>query len=140
MTTNIDLENMAKKYNVPLSFIVYKDELYKLKSILKKSTESSIGASLPKTKGLLQQSKSLYIIINMSNTGHPGTHWVALYYSPSLRIYYDSMAVIPPNEVVDFCDGDVIYNDYIQEDIDGTNCGQLALNFLRLVNNSIILV
>lgn len=115
MTTNIDLENMAKKYDIPLNYIVYKDELYKL----------------PKDK-------PLYIIINMSNTGHPGTHWVALYYSPSLRVYYDSMAVIPPNEVVEFCNGDVIYNDYIQnEDLDGTNCGQLSLNFLRLVNISI---
>lgn len=114
MTTNIDLENMAKKYKIPLNYVVFKDELKKLPS-----------------------NKELYIIINMSSTGHPGTHWVSLFYSPTLRLYYDPFGVKPPVEVIDFCDKRVIYNDIQDEDIDGTNCGQLSLNFLRLVSNSL---
>ena len=114
MTTNIDLEKLAKKNKIPLDYIVFKNELIKL----------------PKDK-------PLYIIINMSNVGHSGTHWVSLYYSPSFCVYFDPFGVEPPNEVIEFCGGKFLYSDYEIEDIDGTNCGQLSLKFLDIVNKAL---
>lgn len=121
MTTNIDLEKLAKKNKIPLDYVVFKNELVKL----------------PKDK-------QLYIIINMSDVGHPGTHWVSLYYSPSLCVYFDPFGVEPPNEVIKFCENSkldrmsktFLYSDYQIEDIDGTNCGQLSLKFLDIVSKA----
>jgi hypothetical protein len=115
MTTNIDLERMAETEKIPLNYIIYKDELVKL----------------PKNK-------ELYIIINMSSTGHPGTHWVSLYANKHYIIYFDSFGVVPSQEVIDWADGrKLIYNDIQAEELDGVNCGQLSLWFLKTINKII---
>jgi len=108
MTTNIDLQNLAKKYNIKLDYIIFKDQLRKFKP-------------------------NLNIILNMSSSGHPGTHWVALRTFKDYVIYYDSFGIEPPEEVIRFADGKkIIYNDYQLEELDGINCGQLALFNLAL--------
>lgn len=117
MTTNIDLFRMARQKNIPLDHIVYKDEISKL----------------PKNK-------ELYIIMNMSSSNHPGTHWTAFYANRYYVIYADSFGVEPPEELIEWSSATgrkLIYSDIQTEELDGINCGQLALNFLRLVKNTL---
>jgi hypothetical protein len=115
MTTNIQLFEMAKHNDVPLDHIIYKDEVNKL----------------PKNK-------ELYIIMNMSSSNHPGTHWTSFYSNPKYVIYADSFGVEPPQELIDWAAGrKLIYSDIQTEELDGINCGQLALNFLRLISKNL---
>lgn len=111
MTTNIDLIQMAKKNNIPLDYIVYKDELKKIKF-----------------------KPNLNIIINMSSTNHPGTHWIALHTLNDKIIYFDSFGQVPPIEVENW-GKNITYNNYQIEKLDGVNCGQLSLLFLNLINH-----
>lgn len=112
MTTNIQLFEMAERDNIPLDHIIYKDEVNKL-----------------------QKNKEYYIIMNMSSlSNHQGTHWTSFYSNPKYVIYADSFGVEPPQELIDWASGrKLIYSDVQTEELTGINCGQLALNFLRLV-------
>lgn len=115
-TTNIDLFVLAEKNNVKLNHIVYKNEL-----------------------PLLRYKPNLSVIINMSNSGHPGTHWVALKTFNNMVVYGDSFGVEPPIEVMQFArNRPIIYSDYQTENTDSTNCGQLALFTLGLSQGKVI--
>ena len=112
MTTNLDLIKLAKKNKIQLDHILYKDELIKI----------------PYKAGLS-------IILNMSSTGHPGTHWVALHTYNDLTVYFDSFGIEPPVEVINWSLSRVLYSDYQLEELDGINCGQIALFCLKLSQN-----
>ena len=112
MTTNIDLINLAKKNRIQLDYILFKDQL----------------SSIPYKPGL-------HIILNMSSSGHQGTHWVALIVLQQLLFYSDSFGMEPPIEIENWAKMNnipkIVYNDYQLEQLDGTNCGQLALKMLE---------
>ena len=110
MTTNIDLIKMAKKYGIKLDYIIFKDEL---KNIVFKP--------------------NLDIILNMSNTKHPGSHWIALHTFKDLTVYFDSFGVEPPEEVIAFSKGKLIFNDYQIQHLTSERCGQHSLGFLALM-------
>lgn len=122
MTTNLDLIKLAKKNKIQLDYILYKDELIKI----------------PYKAGLS-------IILNMSSTGHPGTHWVALHTYKDLTVYFDSFGIEPPVEVINWSLNRnagfphslnrVLYSDFQLEELDGINCGQIALFCLKLSQN-----
>ena len=112
MTTNIDLENLSKKYKINLDYVIYKDELYKIK-----------------------YKPNLNIIINMASMNHKGTHWICLHTYKDFIFYSDSFGVEPPEEVIEYgkkYNKPIIYNDYQLEKLNGDNCGQLALFTLGL--------
>lgn len=115
MTTNIYLEQLARKNNIRLDYVLFKDELRKIK-----------------------YKDNLNIIINMSNTGHQGTHWVALHTFNDKAIYFDSFGIIEPVEVSNWAHK-VIYNDYQIQHLTDVDCGQLCLLFLGLMQNKITL-
>ena len=113
MTTNIDLINMAKRYNIRLDNIVFKDELAKL-----------------------NPNKSKYIIINMSSVGHQGTHWLAVGIFKKTLYYFDSFGVEPPVEVENWAKKNkvkIVYNDYQIQHLNSIRCGQLSLGFIGLL-------
>lgn len=115
MTTNIDLEKMAKKDNVPLNYIIFKNEIDKIPYI-------------PDT----------YLIINSAKTHEQGTHWLAAVLKKNYILYSDSYGIEPDEDIVNYArknNAYIIYNNYQLEDIDGINCGQLALKFLKMVNH-----
>lgn len=121
MTTNIDLINLAKKNNIRLDAIAFKDQI-----------------------DLIPYKNGLSVILNMSNKGHPGTHWIAFYCSGNsgrYMYYSDSFGELPPIEVENYCIKNniwtIYYNPYVMEDINGINCGELSLNFLKLAQNSL---
>jgi hypothetical protein len=117
-TTNIDLFILAKKYNIQLDHILYRNEV-----------------------PMLKYKPNLSIIINMSVEGHPGTHWVAMRTYKDFIFYSDSFGVEPPLEVVDWANKyrkNIVYNDYQLELLTGTNCGQLALFTLGLSQGKVV--
>lgn len=128
MTTNIYLEQLARKNNIDLDYILFKDELSKI-----------------------PYRPNLDIILNMSSSNHTGTHWVALHSTNldslknpraanslqpnSLIIYFDSFGEIPPEEVIMFATNNnckIVYNDYIIQHLSDIDCGQLSILFLGL--------
>lgn len=113
MTTNIDLINMAKTYDIILNNIIFKDELVKLN---------------PKN--------SRYIVINMSNLGHPGTHWISLGVIGKTLYYFDSFGVEPPVEVENWANKyklKIVYSDYQIQHLDSIMCGQHSIGFIGLL-------
>lgn len=112
MTTNIDLINLAKKNRIQLDYILFKNQL----------------SSIPYKPGL-------HIILNMSSSGHVGTHWTCLNIKKDYMLYSDSFGMEPPIEILNYARAHntrVVYNNYQLEELDGVNCGQLALFFLNI--------
>ena len=112
MTTNIDLEQLAQKNKIKLDYIIFKDELSKI-----------------------PYKANLNIILNMSSTGHPGTHWIAVRTYNNMILYFDSFGVEPSDEILDYArinKKKVIYNDYQIQHLKDEDCGQLSLAFLAL--------
>lgn len=113
MTTNIDLWRIAKSLSIRLDHIMFKNELYKL-----------------------SYKDDLSVVLNMSDQGHKGTHWISFKIKGNMLYYFDPFGVEPPEEVLAFAKKNnlhIIYNDIQVEDINGTNCGQLNMYFLSLL-------
>lgn len=119
MTTNIDLINMAQKNKIRLDYIIYKDEIFKI-----------------------PYSSGLSIIINMSSTGHAGTHWVSLYTDKDKTYYFDSFGDIPPQEVLSWSNKGlsqndnpkpIVFNDYQIQHFSSEMCGEHSIGFLGLM-------
>ena len=117
MTTNIQLEHLAKKNNIDLDYIIYKDEIFKI-----------------------PYRSNLDIIINMSSTKHPGTHWICIHTFKDIIVYFDSFGEEPPEEIVIWSKNNqkkIIYNNYVIQHITDIDCGQLCLMFLGLIQGKI---
>lgn len=111
MTTNIELFELARKNNIKLDHILYKDEL-----------------------PLLPFKNGLHIILNLASENHPGTHWTALVTNKNKIYYFDSFGAIPPESVFIFAKNRrIVYNDYQIQHFNQTDCGQLSLYFLSLL-------
>jgi hypothetical protein len=115
MTTNIELFQLAKKNNIKLDHILYKDEL-----------------------PLLRFKNGLHIILNLASENHSGTHWVSLVTNKNKVYYFDSFGAIPTESVFTFSKGrKIVYNDYQIQHFNETDCGQLSLYFLIIIRSSI---
>jgi len=97
-TSNIELINMAKHYNLSLNGVYEKDQL-------------------PETiiKG--------WYIVNMQNhnVGN-GTHWVCFYHDTK-SVYIDSFGVVPPLEIINVLNNNYIHNTKQIQDYDNEDCG-----------------
>ena len=123
LTTDVDLMKMAKKLNIKINAIVYKDQLKQIKPVY--------GS----------------YIINMSNSNNQGTHWIALYISKikgalvqSDAYYFDSFGCESPTEIIDFVKRAGISeltmsNIQIQSMASGY-CGWFCANFLAFMNRN----
>ena len=115
MTTNIDLMNIARRNNIKLDYIFRKDDLY-----------------------MVPYKNGTNIILNMASEGDIGTHWVAMKLYKKYILYFDSFGIIPPQEVIEYAKQHrknmIVYNDYQVEELDGINCGQLSLQFLKIAS------
>lgn len=110
MMTNIDIENMANKLDLPIVGVFSKDELIN-------------GYHKPRQIG------SYYINMQDHDKGH-GTHWVfAKIFETGHGLYFDSFGFSPPINVQQFlkpCSPYAVNNRDIQ-DYYSENCGRFCL-------------
>lgn len=113
-TSNINLYKLAKKLNLNIKAIVYKNELknYKLDD-------------------------GNYIIDLHDSTDNSAGHWTCLYIKNNKYIYFDSFGIIYPNEIKTFCKSHFI--EYNKEDLQNLNsgwCGVYCICCLYYLNNN----
>jgi hypothetical protein len=81
----------------------------------------------------------LLYIINLSNTGTKGTHWITLTINNNKAYYYDSFGRKPIKEIKYFCKIHKLklkYNKFIHQDINDNSCGWYCLfHILTLIYN-----
>jgi hypothetical protein len=114
ITTNLDLLNLAKKFNIDLDAVIYKDKLLEY--------DPNKNAS--------------YILTLRDSTDNETGHWVALYIHNNKAIYFDSFGVIYPNVVREFCKNkELEYNSKELQNINSGFCGQYCLMFLNYLQH-----
>jgi hypothetical protein len=116
MLSNVDLEELAKHYKLPLVKVVMKDELgNKLKN-------------------------GNYIINLQSSFQGDGTHWTALKVQSKKAIFFDSFGVFPSEEIKNFVllrKGMTLgFNHKDIQDMKSENCGYFCLAFLLFLKHS----
>ena len=116
MLSNIDLEELAKHYKLPLVEVTMKDELgNKLKN-------------------------GNYIINLQSSTQGNGTHWTALKVINKQSVYFDSFGLFPSEEIKTFVktrdNTKLGYTTKEIQDYKSENCGYFCLAFLLFLQQS----
>jgi hypothetical protein len=112
-TSNFDLEDLAKKYKLPLVGIYSKDEL---------PERVKVGS---------------YIINLQDSTDGNGTHWVlAKIFDKKNALYFDSFGQALPLEVLHFLRHykPVPYSNRHIQNIDSSRCGLYCIAFDRYMN------
>lgn len=122
MLTNFELEDLAKKYQIPNFAVLSKDEF----------------------KGKLQSGN---YILNMENEKdefgnyNDGSHWVAVFVSKYYDCcYFDSFGFQPPQVVLKQLrksNKKIYYNSLTIQNIRSSLCGWYCLVFLMWMNNNI---
>ena len=110
-TTNIELEQIADFYKLPLIGVVQRDNL----------------------KTLPYHNNYFYIINSQPSTLGSGSHWTCLYLNKNTSFYFDSYAAPPPRDVVMYCRKYSKYlksNNMIIQDLSSNNCGIYAIGFM----------
>lgn len=79
--------------------------------------------TIPRTKS------EKWSILNLDKSSGDGTHWTA-YKNGTNKIYFDSMGVVPPQELDDIFEDDYIYNTTQIQDLNSTACGWYCLAFI----------
>jgi len=77
-------------------------------------------------------------IVNLNNAEGPGTHWMAYAKKGNRAIYFDSFDNLrPPKELVRYLENNVTHIEYNRtpQRYDQSNCDQLCLQFLQMVDN-----
>lgn len=113
-TTAGELKKVAKHYKIKLNAICYKNQLEYL---------------IP---------DSGCYIINMADSGNPGTHWVGLVNfiinNKPESFYYDSFGMLAPKNIIDFAkrwgDLHITRGTEIQQDLNYGYCGAYVMLFL----------
>jgi hypothetical protein len=121
MTTDKDLFKIAKKENIRLDAVVFKDHL--------KLLDSNVNN----------------IILNLQSSNHDGTHWTALYIGKidftNYAFYSDSFGQLPPVEVIQYVKSRkidiLLYNKVQYQHLDEGYCGEFSLIFLGLLQSKL---
>jgi hypothetical protein len=105
MTTNIELELMAKQLNIPNFHCCMCDELKSIKN-------------------------PLNIICNLQSSDHNGSHWV-LIHNGEEKIYYCPFGSNIPKEIQEFLSKPILSSDIQIQPFDSDECGlYLHTNFI----------
>jgi hypothetical protein len=108
-TTNIQLINLCKIYNIPLNGVLMKDQLENL------------------------QYGNYIINLQSSNSSSNGSHWVALICDRYECCYFDSFGCIPPQALHDLLRQSyprIYFSNYIVQDMNSSNCGMYCFGLL----------
>lgn len=123
MLTDIEIKDLAKRMDIPLEAVVFKDELSKL--------------------GALTYNQAY--IINMENefddNGNPndGSHWtcfqINIYPNGKTEgVYFDSFGQAPPKSVAEFCGQELPHSTKDIQSLMNSACGWYCLAFLHYIN------
>ena len=108
-TTNRVLEAEARRLGIPLWFCWNKDAF-----------------TQPIRDGLY--------IVNLANSGQPGTHWTALWKENNRYCWFDSFGFPPPEEVEQFLPRGYLYNATVIQDVSKGFCGGYCIEFGEWMN------
>ena len=113
LTSNFDLIHLAKLNNIPLTAVIFKNDLLKF-----------------------NPNKQVSFIIDLhDDTDNSTGHWVALTKKDNKYIYFDSFGIIYPNIVKDFCKDYIIeYNTKQIQSFNSEYCGEYCIMFLDFIN------
>lgn len=106
LTSNFDLINLAKKLNISLTAVIYKDELVKFDS---------------------KKNGSYILDLHDSNNTSTG-HWTLLYINGDKAVYFDSFGIIYPQIIKTFCGNRIIeWNKKQLQDFNTEWCGEWCI-------------
>ena len=107
--SNTQLEELIKKYNLPLNNILMRDE-----------------AEYIKDDG--------FYIINLDTSKGTGSHWTTCYYHPLKSYYFDSYGFVPCKEIEDKIKPyEHNYKDI--QDYNSDACGYYCIAFIKFLND-----
>lgn len=112
--TNIDLENLGLKYNLPNFKVIMNNEILKEK----------------------YKPNSLYVV-NLEDDNEAGSHWVSVVTKNNQSCYFDSFGAPPSLEVEKFLHkskSKYMFNNRIIQDLNSTNCGLFSLGAIIYVH------
>jgi hypothetical protein len=102
--------------------------------ILNKTNINNFNGVYPKDR-LNKPLKNGFYIINLQDSGGPGTHWTALYkINDGFSLYWDSFGFPPPENIEDIV-YKYEYNKKQIQDIDSTSCGFYCVAFIKFMYN-----
>ena len=107
--SNIQLEELINKFNLPLNDIIMRDEADMI-------------------------NKDGFYIINLDTSKGDGSHWTSLYYHPLKSYYFDSFGFVPPFDVEDVIIP-YIHNDKDIQDFNSEACGYYCVAFIKFLND-----
>ena len=70
-------------------------------------------------------------ILNLDSSDGGGTHWVAWWKDGQDKYYFDSYGLQPPNEMIRYLKGNILYNTEQVQQADQVFCGHLCLYILK---------
>jgi hypothetical protein len=110
LTSNIELIDLCKRYNVPLNAVIYKNELLKY-----------------------DPNKTRSFIIDLHDSSDQSTgHWISLFKSEidNKWVYFDPFGIIYPIVVKKFCGEDIEWNNEQIQSYYSGYCGYYCFIFL----------
>ena len=109
ITSNIELINLCKQYNVPLDAIIYKNQLDKY-----------------------DPNKTCSFILDLHDEDDKSTgHWISLYKQNNQWFYFDPFGIIYPSIVKRFCNNkNIQYNNEQIQSFRSGYCGYYCFIFL----------
>ena len=113
-TTNFQLERYARELKIPNFYVCMRDEINQLP----------------------RNMFPLNVIVNIHTSKERGVHWSALYINKDKVFFFDSYALVPAQEIVDFLSqhSQRMRNTLEVQSFGESNCGQLSLYVLYKLN------
>ncbi len=113
-TSNYDLLDYSKKFNIKLDEVVMRDQL-----------------------NHIQHKNKQNLIINLDSSRSSGTHWAGLLIEAKNALYFDSFGGLPPKEVIAYCKRYKLgYSSFIIQDLSSETCGYYCLAFLHYMQHN----
>ena len=114
-TTNFQLIKYARELKIPNFHICMRDEI----------------KHLPKDKFPFN------VITNIHTSKERGVHWSAFHVTKDKTYFFDSFALPPTQEIIDFLPSKTqrMRNTFAVQTFDESNCGQLSLFVLNKLNS-----
>lgn len=117
-TDNFELDEIARKYNLPLIGIVQRDKL----------------------KTLPYYNNGFYIINTEPSTSGSGKHWQCLYLNKNTSFFFCSFGNPPPTDVISYVkkySKHLKNNNMIIQNLKSDNCGYFCIGFiLFMIHNN----
>ncbi len=126
MTSNLELEKIAKCLNITNFYCIMKDKLKDVNILNFPLNRLSVNTA------------SLNLIINLENSDQNGSHWVLAYVDNNQKLYYSSFGDPISIEVKNFLykidDRPILTSDIQIQDFNESTCGLLCILILYLLN------